>query len=136
MPRGSWRSASVVRPIRTIILSCRTVSRRSRWRRWHDMVDWVVYALFEAEEKGITQKNLDEMLKSDAPDIKRMLGVTPGMGKSLGLDEKWAYNAIKTAGNYGEIFERHLGLSTPLKLERGYNNLWTKGGLMYAMPIR
>ena len=103
---------------------------------WHDIVDWVVYALFEAEEKGITQKNLDDMLKSDAPDIKRMLGVTPGMGKSLGLDEKWAYNAIKTAGNYGEIFERHLGLSTPLKLERGYNNLWTKGGLMYAMPIR
>jgi general L-amino acid transport system substrate-binding protein len=103
---------------------------------WHDITAWVVYALFEAEEKGITQKNLDDMLKSDAPDIKRMLGVTPGMGKSLGLDEKWAYNAIKTVGNYGEIFERHLGLSTPLKFERGYNNLWTKGGLIYAIPIR
>jgi len=103
---------------------------------WHDIVDWVVYALIEAEEKGITQKNLDEMAKSEAPDIKRMLGTTPGMGKALGLDEKWAYNAIKAVGNYGEIFDRHLGLNTPLKLERGYNNLWTKGGLIYAMPIR
>src|SRR5438876_5157308 len=65
---------------------------------WHDIVDWVVYALFEAEEKGITQKNLDEMAKSEAPDIKRMLGATPGMGKALGLDEKWAYNAIKAVG--------------------------------------
>src|SRR5215468_12118788 len=103
---------------------------------WHDIVDWVVYALFEGEEKGITQKNVDDMLKSEAPDIKRMLGTTPGMGKALGLDEKWAYNAIKVAGNYGEIFERHLGLNTPFKLERGYNNLWTKGGLIYAIPIR
>src|SRR5712671_7088337 len=103
---------------------------------WHDIVDWVVYALFEAEEKGITQKNLDEMAKSEAPDIKRMLGITPGMGKSLGLDEKWAYNAIKLVGNYGEIFDKHLGQGSPLKLERGYNNLWTRGGLIYAMPIR
>src|SRR5712692_2718647 len=103
---------------------------------WHDIVSWVVYALFEAEEKGITQKNLDEMAKSEAPDIKRMLGATPGMGKALGLDEKWAYNAIKAVGNYGEIFDRHLGLNTPLKFERGYNNLWTKGGLIYAPPIR
>ena len=103
---------------------------------WRDIVDWTIYALIEAEEKGITQKNLDEMAKSEAPDIKRMLGATPGMGKALGLDEKWAYNAIKAVGNYGEIFDRHLGLSTPLKLERGYNNLWTKGGLIYAPPIR
>jgi general L-amino acid transport system substrate-binding protein len=103
---------------------------------WHDIVDWVVYAMMEAEEKGITQKNVDEMAKSDAPDIKRMLGTTPGMGKALNLDEKWAYNAIKLVGNYGEIFDKHLGLGSPLKLERGYNNLWTKGGLIYAMPIR
>ena len=103
---------------------------------WHDIVDWVVYALMEAEERGITQKNLDEMAKSEAPDIKRMLGTTPGMGKALGLDEKWAYNAIKAVGNFGEIFDRHLGLGSPLKIERGYNNLWTKGGLIYAMPIR
>jgi general L-amino acid transport system substrate-binding protein len=103
---------------------------------WHDIVDWTIYALIEAEEKGISQKNLDEMAKSEAPDIKRMLGGTPGMGKALGLDEKWAYNTIKAVGNYGEIFDRHLGLTSPLKLERGYNNLWTKGGLIYAPPIR
>ena len=65
-----------------------------------------------------------------------MLGVTPGMGKALGLDENWAYNAIKAVGNYGEIFDRHLGMGSPLKLERGHNNLWTKGGLVYAPPIR
>src|SRR6267378_4828374 len=99
---------------------------------WHDIVDWVVYALFEAEEKGITQKNLDEMAKREATDIKRMLGATTGMGKALNLDEKWAYNAIKAVGNYGEIFDKHLGLGSPLKIERGYNNLWTKGGLIYA----
>jgi len=103
---------------------------------WSDIVRWVVYALFEAEEKGITSKNVDEMLKSDDPNIKRILGVTPGAGKSLGLDEKWAYNEIKLVGNYGEIFDRNLGKDTELKFERGLNNLWTKGGLIYAMPIR
>jgi general L-amino acid transport system substrate-binding protein len=104
--------------------------------QWHDIVGWVIYALIEGEEKGITQKNVDDMLKTDDPGIKRMLGVTPGPGKALGLDEKWAYNAIKAVGNYGEIFDKHLGLNSPLKLERGYNNLWTKGGLIYAIPIR
>ena len=103
---------------------------------WHDIVDWVVYALFEAEEKGITQKNVDEMAKSEAPDIKRMLGATPGMGKALNLDEKWAYNVIKQVGNYGEVFDRNVGKDSPLMLERGVNDLWTKGGLMYAMPVR
>jgi general L-amino acid transport system substrate-binding protein len=103
---------------------------------WGDIVRWVVYALIEAEEKGVTQKNVDDMLKSDDPNIKRMLGVTPGMGKALGLDEKWAYNEIKLVGNYGEIFDRNLGKDTELKFERGLNDLWTRGGLMYAMPIR
>ena len=84
----------------------------------------------------VATKNVDDMTKSDDPNVKRLLGVTPGMGKSLGLDEKWAYNAIKMVGNYGEIFDKNLGLSSPLKLERGYNNLWTKGGLIYAPPIR
>ena len=77
--------------------------------QWSDIVRWVVYALIEAEEKGITPKNVDEMAKSEDPDIKRMLGATPGMGKALGLDEKWAYNAIKAVGNYGEIFDRNVG---------------------------
>ena len=104
--------------------------------QWRDVVTWVIYALMEGEEKGIAQKNVDEMAKNEDPTIKRLLGGTPGMGKALGLDEKWAYNAIKAVGNYGEIFDKHLGLSSPLKLERGYNNLWTKGGLIYAPPIR
>jgi general L-amino acid transport system substrate-binding protein len=103
---------------------------------WSDIVRWVVYALIEAEERGITQKNVDEMLKSDDPNVKRMLGVTPGAGKALGLDEKWAYNEVKLVGNYGEIFDRTLGKDTELKFDRGLNNLWTKGGLLYAMPIR
>lgn len=104
--------------------------------QWADVVRWVVYALIEAEEKGITAKNLDEMLKSEDPEVKRLLGATPGMGKALGLDEKWAYNGIKSVGNYGEIFDRNVGKDSPLKLERGLNALWKQGGLMYAMPIR
>jgi general L-amino acid transport system substrate-binding protein len=104
--------------------------------QWFDIVKWVVFALIEAEEKGITQKNVDDMLKSDDPTIKRILGATPGMGKALGLDEKWAYNAVKAVGNYGEVFERNVGKGSALKLDRGINDLWTRGGLMYAIPIR
>ncbi len=104
--------------------------------QWGDIVRWVVYALIEAEEKGITSQNVDEKAKSEDPDVKRMLGATPGMGKALGLDEKWAYNAVKSVGNYGQIFERNVGKDSPLKLDRGLNDLWTRGGLMYAMPIR
>jgi len=104
--------------------------------QWYDIVNWTVMAMIEAEELGITSQNVDEMLKSTDPNIQRLLGVTPGMGKALGLDEKWAYNIIKQVGNYGEIFERNVGKNTPLKLERGLNELWTKGGLMYAMPVR
>lgn len=104
--------------------------------QWTDIVRWVVYALIEAEEKGITSQNVDEKLKSEDPDVKRMLGATPGMGKALGLDEKWAYNAVKSVGNYGQIFERNVGDKSPLKLDRGLNDLWTRGGLMYALPIR
>jgi general L-amino acid transport system substrate-binding protein len=101
-----------------------------------DIVKWTVNALIEAEESGVTTANVDQMLKSENPNIKRLLGTTPGMGKNLGLDEKWAYNAIKQVGNYGEIFERNVGANTPLKLQRGINALWTKGGLMYAPPFR
>jgi len=104
--------------------------------QWGDIVRWTLYAMVEAEEYGITSKNVDEMLKSDNPNIKRILGVTPGMGKALGVDEKWVYNIIKQVGNYGESFERNVGMETPLKIERGQNALWTKGGLQYAPPIR
>src|SRR5882762_10446764 len=103
---------------------------------WYDIVKWTIYATIEAEEDDITSKNVDEKLKTDDPNIKRILGVTPGMGKAIGLDEKWAYNIIKQVGNYGEVFDRNVGKDSPLKLERGLNDLWTKGGLMYAMPVR
>jgi general L-amino acid transport system substrate-binding protein len=103
---------------------------------WADIVRWVIFALIDAEENGITSKNVAEMAKSDNPGIKRLLGATPGMGKNLGLDEQWAFRAIQQVGNYGEIFERNLGKSSALKLDRGLNNLWTKGGLMYSWPFR
>jgi len=104
--------------------------------QWFNIVNWTVNALIEAEEMGMTSRNVDDMLKSNDPQVQRFLGVTPGLGKALGLDEKWAYNIVKQVGNYGEIFERNVGLKTPLKLERGLNELWTKGGLMYAFPFR
>ena len=92
--------------------------------------------MIEAEEYGIDSKNVDEMMKSENPTIKRILGVTPGMGKALGVDEKWVYTIIKQVGNYGESFDRNVGMGSPLKVERGQNALWTKGGLQYAPPIR
>jgi len=101
-----------------------------------DIVRWAQYAMLEAEEYGITSKNVDEMLKSENPAIKRILGVTPGMGKALGVDEKWVYNIVKQVGNYGESFDRNVGKDSALKVERGQNELWTKGGLQYAPPIR
>ncbi|MGX9966989.1 amino acid ABC transporter substrate-binding protein [Roseomonas sp. F4] len=104
--------------------------------QWFDIVRWTIYALIEAEELGITQANLDEMLSSPRPDVRRLLGVTGDHGPFMGLDRRWAYNAIKAVGNYGEIFARHLGENTPIGLDRGQNDLWTRGGLMYAPPIR
>ena len=104
--------------------------------QWYDIVNWTVMAMIQAEEFGITSANVDQMLKSTNPGIKRFLGVTPGMGAQLGLDDKWAYNIVKLVGNYGEIFDRNIGPTTPLALERGLNALWTNGGLMYASPIR
>ena len=84
----------------------------------------------------IVSKTVDDMLKSDNPTIKRILGVTPGMGKALGVDEKWVYTIVKQVGNYGESFERNVGMGSPLKIARGQNALWTQGGLQYAPPIR
>ncbi|MCF8088990.1 MAG: amino acid ABC transporter substrate-binding protein [Desulfotignum sp.] len=104
--------------------------------QWYDIVNWTMMALIQAEEFGITSKNIDKMLASDNPGIKRFLGVTPGLGELLGLDDKWAYNIVKQVGNYGEIFERNVGPDTPLGLPRGLNALWTDGGLMYASPLR
>ena len=103
---------------------------------WRDIVSWAVWLTMAAEEKGITQANVDEMLKSEDPEIQRMLGVADELGKMLGLDVKWGYNVIKSVGNYGEIFERNLGETTRLGLTRGPNSQWNAGGLLYAPPMR
>lgn len=103
---------------------------------WFEIVRWTVFALIDAEEKGINSKNVDAMKKSTDPEIQRMLGVVPGMGKSLHLGNAWAYDIIKEVGNYGEIFDRYIGPKTPLGLDRGLNRLWKDGGLLYSPPFR
>lgn len=104
--------------------------------QWFDIVKFTVMAMIQAEEFGITSKNVDTMLASQDPQIMRFLGTTPGLGATLGLDDKFAYNIIKQVGNYGEVFEATVGPKTPLGLERGLNALWTDGGLLYAWPFR
>lgn len=104
--------------------------------QWRDIVDFSVLAMINAEELGITSKNVDEMLKSSDPAVQRFLGVIEGNGSALGLEENWAYNIIKQVGNYGEVFERNVGVNTTLGLERGLNALWTNGGLMYSPPFK
>ena len=103
---------------------------------WFLLVRWVLNAMNEAEEYGITSKNVEEQLKSDNPNVQRILGVSGEMGKGLKLDDKWAFNIIQQVGNYGEVFDRNLGAPTPLKLERGLNATWKNGGLMYGWPVR
>lgn len=104
--------------------------------RWLNLVKWSLHAMIGAEELGVTAANVDEQLKSTNPNISRLLGVTAGAGKNLGVDEKWAYNIIKQVGNYGESFDRNVGEGSPLKIQRGLNAQWTDGGLMYALPVR
>jgi general L-amino acid transport system substrate-binding protein len=104
---------------------------------WTDIIAWLHYGLIEAEELGVTQANAEEMAKSSqTPAIQRLLGASGDLGSRLGLDNKWLLQAIKAGGNYGEIFERNVGQASPLKLERGLNALWSKGGLMYAIPFK
>ena len=103
---------------------------------WLQIVNWTVYATIQAEEWGITSQNVDSFLTSDDPAIKRFLGVDPSLGQAIGLDPKFAYNIVKTVGNYGEIFERNLGKSTKIGFDRGLNRLWTQGGLLYSPPFR
>jgi len=105
--------------------------------QWKDIVTWVINGLIEAEEKGITQANVLKMkATSTDPVVKRMLGASGDMGSFIGLDNDWLVRAIQAVGNYGEIYTRHFGPDTPMNIPRGVNNLWTKGGLMYALPIR
>lgn len=104
--------------------------------QWASIVNWTVDALIQAEESGVTQANLGEMKKSGDPVIQRLLGTQRGYGQFIGLDDGWAARVVEAVGNYGEIFDRDLGSGSVMKLERGPNNLWTKGGLLYAAPIR
>jgi len=103
---------------------------------WLNVVRWTLYAMIEAEEYGITAQNVEDQLNSNSPEIRRILGVTPGMGKSLGLDDQWAYRIVKQVGNYGESFDRNVGKDSPLKIPRGLNAQWRDGGLLYGLPIR
>ena len=109
---------------------------------WFNVVKWTYFALLTAEELGITSANVDEMKNSTNPEMRRVLGIAnedgtaAGFGTGIGLPEDWVVNIVKGTGNYGEIFERNVGLNTPLKIARGVNALWNKGGLQYAPPIR
>jgi general L-amino acid transport system substrate-binding protein len=104
--------------------------------QWGDIVRWTHYAMINAEELGVTKANVDQMTKNDNPEIKRMLGSEGKFGEAIGLTNDWAFRIIKHVGNYGEIFEKNVGQGSPLKIQRGQNALWTKGGLQYAPPIR
>jgi len=103
---------------------------------WYDVVKWVTYGLFQAEEFGITQANVTEKLTDPSPDIQNFLGVQGDLGQQLGLSKDFMVHTIKAVGNYGEIFERNVGADSPLKIDRGLNKLWTKGGLIYSPPFR
>jgi general L-amino acid transport system substrate-binding protein len=104
--------------------------------QWFDIVKWTLFAMINAEELAISSKNLDEALKSTNPEIKRFVGTEGNFGEQLGLTKDWAVRIVKLVGNYGESFERNVGQSSPLKIERGLNKLWSKGGIQYAPPIR
>jgi len=104
--------------------------------QWFDIVKWTLFAMINAEELGITQKNVDASLKSDKPEMKRVLGTDGNLGEQLGLTKDWVVRIVKAGGNYGETFERNVGTGSPLGIARGVNNLWNKGGIQYAPPIR
>ncbi|MBV9428388.1 MAG: amino acid ABC transporter substrate-binding protein [Bradyrhizobiaceae bacterium] len=104
--------------------------------QWFDIVKWVLFAMIIAEEQGLTQKSINEALGSDNPEIKKFVGTEGNYGEQLGLTKDWAVRIIKHVGNYGEVFERNVGQGSPLKIQRGLNALWTKGGIQYAPPIR
>ena len=103
---------------------------------WIDIVRWTHNARLEAEEIGITSQNLESFRNTRSLAARRLLGIDTGNGKALGLDEQWAYRIIAQVGNYGESYERHFGAESPLKYARGFNALWTRGGVMYPLPMR
>lgn len=103
---------------------------------WLNIVKWTLFAMINAEENEVTTANVDEMEKSTNPKVLRLLGMEGVKGKGLGLNDDWAYQVIKQVGNYGEVFERNVGRESPLKIDRGLNALWNKGGILYAPPFR
>jgi general L-amino acid transport system substrate-binding protein len=104
--------------------------------QWSDIITWVLNATITAEELGVTSANVDQQKSSNNPEVRRLLGVDGSQGSELGLSNDWAYQIIKQIGNYGEIFERNIGVNTPLGIARGLNALWTDGGLIYSPPFR
>src|SRR6202045_107492 len=104
--------------------------------QWFDIVKWTLFAMISAEEFGVTQKNVDEMAKSDKPDLKRAFGTDGNLGEQLGLTKDWFSRIVKAVGNYGEAYDRNVGADSKLQIARGINNLWNKGGIQYAPPIR
>jgi general L-amino acid transport system substrate-binding protein len=104
--------------------------------QWFDIVKWTLFAMVNAEELGITQKNADEMVKSDKPEMKRAVGTDGNFGEQLGLTKDWLLRIVKAVGNYGESFDRNVGAGSKLNISRGLNNLWNKGGIQFAPPIR
>lgn len=104
--------------------------------QWTDLVRWTLFALLNAEELGVTSKNVDQMLKSPNPEVRRLLGVEGAFGEPMGLTKDWVVRIVRKVGNYGEIFERNVGQGSPLKIKRGQNALWKNGGLQYAPPVR
>ena len=104
--------------------------------QWADIARWTLNAMITAEELGVTSKNADSMKGSKNPEVKRLLGAEGELGKQLGLDAGWAYNIVSKVGNYAEVYDRNIGPDTPIKLDRGVNALWTKGGILYSPPFR
>jgi general L-amino acid transport system substrate-binding protein len=104
--------------------------------QWFNVVKWTLFAMLNAEELGVSSKTVDDMLKSDKPDVRRLLGVEGNFGEQLGLTKDWIVHIVKLVGNYGEIYDRNVGAGSKLNIARGLNNLWTKGGIQYAPPVR
>ena len=104
--------------------------------RWFSIVKWVYFAMVNAEELGVTSKNIDEALKSEKPDVRRLVGTEGDYGERMGLTRDWAARVVRLVGNYGEVYERTVGIGSPLGIPRGINQLWSKGGILYAPPIR
>jgi general L-amino acid transport system substrate-binding protein len=104
--------------------------------QWFNIVKWSLYAMLNAEELGVTKANVDEKLKSPNPEVRRLLGAEGDFGKAMGLTPDWAYRIVQHVGNYGESFNRNVGEASRLKIKRGLNNLWNKGGLQFAPPVR